>query len=351
MAAILEQALKNEIKNGNRNLYILFGDDGYLKKNYTKKISTSYAGEDDIFNFQKFEGECDLQDVYDAVLQFPMMSDKKVVILSDYDFEKCSKSDFEKLCTIISENPDTCVFILLFDVLEVVKKKNTKLAKLISLAEKNNGVAAELNHRTLPELVKMLVAGAQKRGCNFDSAAARYLVETAGEDIDTLKNELEKLCGYVGKGEITKQTVDLVCIKTVEASVYSLSKQIVECNMTEALKILDELFYLKIEPIIILSTISGFYVDLYRAFIGKERGIQAEEIAKEFGYFGREFVIRNAMSDIRKFDHKKFEMSFDALRAADKSIKSFSGDQRTALEQLVVKLGYIVVKGESLDKT
>ncbi len=349
MAAIFESALKNEIKNGARNVFILYGNDGYLKKNYTRKICAPYAQEDDVFNFQKFSGECDLQDVYDAVLQFPMMSEKKVVILTDYDFEKCSKSDFDKLCTIISENPDTCVFILLFDVMEVVAKKNTKLSKLVSLAEKNNGIAAELNHRTLPELVKMLTTGAQKRGCSFDSAAARYLVETAGEDINTLKNELEKLCGYVKNGEITKQTVDLVCIKTVEASVYSLSKHIIECNMTAALKVLDELFYLKVEPIIILSTISGFYVDMYRAFIGKERAKTSDEIAKEFGYFGREFVIRNAMSDTKKFDHSKFELSFDALRAADKSLKSFSGDQRTALEQLVVKLGYIAVKGEGLD--
>ena len=46
---------------------------------------------------------------------------------------------------------------------------------------------------------------------------------------------------------------------------------------------------------------------------------------------------------------KKFDLSFDALRAADKSLKSFSGDQRTALEQLVVRLGFIALKGERLD--
>ena len=349
MAVVSEQALKNEIKNTARNVYILLGDDGYLKKLYTKKLTDMYTDEDDIFNFQKFTANCELQEVYDAVLQFPVMAEKKIVILADYDFEKCSKTDFDKLCTIIADTPDSCVFILLYDVLEVVVKKNNKLAKLISAAEKNNGIAAELNHRTLPELVKMLTSGAEKRGCRFDGAAARYLVEMVGEDINTLKNELDKLCGYVSNGEITKQTIDLVCTKTVEASVYNLSKQIVDCNMTAALKTLDELFYLKVEPIVILSTISGFYVDMYRAFVAKERGMRSEEIAKEFGYFGREFVVRNAMKDSAKFDYGRFELSFDALRLADKSLKSFSGDGRTALESLVVKLGYIALKGEKVD--
>lgn len=349
MAVIFEQALKNEIKNSNRNVYILFGNDGYLKKMYTQKISSMCAEEDDIFNFQKFSGECDLQEVYDAVLQFPVMSDKKCVILSDYDFEKCTKSDFDKLCTVITDTPDSCVFILLYDVLEISAKKNTKLSKLMSCAEKNNGVAAQLDHRTVTDLIKMLTNGAAKRGCKFDGAAARYLVETSGEDINTLKNELDKLVFYVGKGEITKQTVDLVCVKTVEASVYTLSKQIIDCNMTAAIKTLDELFYLKVEPIIILSTISGFYVDMYRTFVGKERAMTVPEIAKEFDYKNREFVIRNAVNDVKKFDFNKFALSFDALRAADKSLKSFSKDGRTVLEQLAVKLGYIALKGESLD--
>ncbi len=349
MAIIFEQALKSEIKNAERSVYILFGNDGYLKKTYTDKISGMCAEPDDIFNFQKFTADSDLQEVYDAVLQFPVMSDKKCVILSDFDFEKCGKNDFEKLCTIISDTPDSCVFILLFDVLEVISKKNTKLSKLVTLAEKNNGVACELNHRTVPELIKMLTNGASKRGCNFEGSAARYLVETSGEDINTLKNELEKLVFYVGKGDITKETVDKVCVKTVEASVYALSKQIIECNMSGALKTLDELFYLKVEPIIILSTISGFYVDMYRTFVGKERAMSVPEIAKEFDYKNREFVIRNAVNDVKKFDFNKFSLSFDALRSADKSLKSFSSNPRTVLEQLMVKLGYIALKGENLD--
>lgn len=349
MPLISEQILKSEVKKAQKNIYILFGDDGYLKKFYSDKITDMYVEKDDVFNFQSFSSDCDLQEVYDAVLQFPVMSNKKVVVLTDYDFEKCKKSDYDKLLTIITEVPDSCIFILLYDALTIVAKKNTKLSKLMTSAEKNNGVTAQLDHRTVPELAKMLENGAKKRGCILNSATAKYLVETVGEDINTLKNELSKLCAFVGNGEITKQTVDAVSVKTVESSVYTLSKQIIEYNITGALKTLDELFYLKVEPIVILSTISGFYVDMYRAFIGKERGMNSSEIAKEFGYFGREFVIKNAMYDMRKFDDRRFELSFNSLREADKSLKSFSGNDRTVLEQLVVKLGFIALKGEELD--
>jgi DNA polymerase-3 subunit delta len=349
MAIVYEEELKRSLKNGTSNIYIIFGDDGYLKKMYKDKISRAVSDPDDIFNFQKFGPDCDLQEVYDAVLQFPMMSDKKCVILNDYDFEQCNKADFDKLCTVIAENPDTCVLILWFDSMELDHKKSSKFKKLVSAAEKNNGIAALLNHRTIGELVKMLTDGAQKRGCRFDNSAARYLVETTGQDINTLVNELEKLCAFASGGEINKAMVDSVAVKTVEASIYNLSKQIIDCNMVNAMKTLDDLFFMRIEPIFVLSVISSCYVDMYRVFVGKSRGMSIPQIAEKFGYKTNQFVLDKAQNNIKKFDFNKFALSFDALCKADKGLKSFSSDARTVLEQLVVKLGYIAVKGEALD--
>ena len=349
MAVVYEETLKKTLKDNKTNVYILFGDDGYLKKMYKDKISRAVSEPDDIFNFQKFGPDCDLQEVYDSSLQFPMMSDKKCVILNDYDFIQCTKTDYDKLCTIIGEIPDTCVFILWFDSMEIDHKKNTKFKKLVTVAEKNNGIAVALNHRTQGELVKMLSDGAQKRGCRFESNAARYLVETAGQDINTLVNELEKLCAFVNGGEITKQTVESVAVKTIESSIYDLSKKIVECNMEKAMKLLDDLFFMRIEPIVILSTVSSCYVDMYRLFVGKAKGMTISEIAENFGYKNNRFLLERAQNNIKKFDFNKFALSFEALCSADKSLKSFSSDARTVLEKLAVKLGYIAVKGESID--
>jgi DNA polymerase-3 subunit delta len=349
MAVVYEENLKSALKNDKTNVYILFGDDGYLKKMYKDKISRQISDPDDIFNYQKFGPDCDLQEVYDAVLQFPMMSDRKCVILNDYNFLDCDKTDFDKLCTVIRETPDTCVFILWFDSMEIDHKKNSKFKKLESAAEKNNGMAVLLNHRTQGELVKMLTDGAKKRGCSFENNAARYLVEIAGQDINTLVNELEKLCAFVGKGQITKQTVEDISVKTVEVSIYNLSKQIIDCNMALAIKTLDELFFMRVEPIIILSTISSCYVDMYRAFVGKSKGMSISQTAEQFGYKNNMFLLERAQNNIKKFDFYKFLLSFEALCDADKKLKSFSTDARTVLEQLAIKLGYISVKGESVD--
>ena len=353
MAVIFEDTLKKEISSGKiAPVYLIFGDDAYLKRRYVDKISSSVCDKDDFFNFQRFGGENELQSVYDAVSQLPIMADRKCVILSDYDFEHADKSDFEKLVMLLSDTYDSAVLIVCFDSMEFDYKKGTKAKKLIAAAEKGGGRAAALNHRRAPELAKMLVDGAHKRGCNIDNATAKYLVESVGTDINQLLCELEKLCGFSNGGDITKATVDEVSVKSVEASVYNLTKDIFACNVTGALDTLDGLFFMRLEPIIILHTISSSYVDMYRVYAAKKAGKGIPDIISVFGYKkGREFVIDRAVTTLKRFDAKKLSLSFDALIAADRQLKSFNSDARIILEQLIVRLAYIVAKGDTVDKT
>ena len=349
MAIVNEEALKKAIKSGNTNVFILFGEDGFLKKMQLESITKQVTESDDFFNFQRFENDCDLQEVYDAVLQFPVLNDKKCVILRDFDFAARGANDLEKLCLLINDVPETTVFILWVDTLSFEIKKNSKFDKIIKACDTAKGCAANLSHRSMPELEKMLSDGAIKRGCRLEGAAARYLIETAGDDIFTLKNELLKLCSFADGGVITKQTVEEVATRTVEADIYKLTDKILKCDLDAAYKILDDLFFMRVEPIVILSTVTNVYVDMHRVLSGKAHSFNNEKIAGDFGYGTRAFTLKDASYNLKSFDFNKLYLSFKALCDTDKALKSFSGNDRTVLEQLIVKLSYIAVKGEAVD--
>ena len=351
MAIIYEDALKAQLKAKKiLPVYIITGDDGYLKQLYVNKIINTVTDKDDVFNFQRFGAECNLQDVYDSLSQLPMMADRKCALLCDYDIEHCSKENLDRLLKLAEETSDTSVLIIWFDSLETDVKKSTKFKKLMQSAEKGGGAAVLLNHRRTPELVKMLTDGAAKRNCKMETAAAKYLVETAGDDIAILRNELDKLCAYMPNGIITKETVEAVSIKTPEASVYNLSKFIFAKNSGQALALLDELFFMRFEPMMILYTVSSVYVDMYRVYTLKKSGMTNSEISAEFGYKGREFLLDRAAQNLAKMDFGRLSLSFSALIKADKALKSNGADPRLVLEQLIIRLIYIVAKGETVDK-
>lgn len=352
MAIIYEDALKAQLKAKKiLPVYIITGDDGYLKQLYVNKIINTVTDKDDVFNFQRFGAECNLQDVYDSLSQLPMMADRKCALLCDFDIEHCSKENLDRLLKLAEETSDTSVLIIWFDSLETDVKKSAKFKKLMQSAEKGGGAAVLLNHRRTPELVKMLTDGAAKRNCKMETAAAKYLVETAGDDITILRNELDKLCAYMTNGIITKETVEAVSIKTPEASVYNLSKFIFAKNSGQALALLDELFFMRFEPMMILYTVSSVYVDMYRVYTLKKSGMTNTEISAEFGYKGREFLLDRAAQNLAKMDFGRLSLSFSALIKADKALKSNGADPRLVLEQLIIRLIYIVAKGEAVDKT
>ncbi|MBQ2274600.1 MAG: hypothetical protein II334_03930, partial [Clostridia bacterium] len=157
MAVVFERDLKKNIDSGNfLPVYLLFGNDDGLKRLYTSAIIKKTVGDDDCFNLQRFASDADLQAVYDATMQFPMMSDKKCVTLCDFDFEKTGENNFSRLMTLIEDLPDTTVFVLWFDNVEIDEKKSSRFKKLLTAVEKSGGMAVKLDHRNAADLVKML---------------------------------------------------------------------------------------------------------------------------------------------------------------------------------------------------
>ncbi|MCQ2455306.1 MAG: DNA polymerase III subunit delta [Clostridia bacterium] len=345
MAILGEETLQSEIKSKKlKKLYLIFGNDGYLKQYYCEKISAIACGGDPFFNLQKFEATSNLQDVYDAVKQYPMMADSKFVSLSDFDFAKCDAKDFEKLKSIITEVEDGCIFALVFDAVDFDAKRNDRAKKLISLIEKQGGEAVLLDHRTVPKLAAMLSNGANKRGCILSDSDAKYMIEKSGDDINILRNEIEKLCAFVKEGKITREIIDNVCTKTVDSSLYDFATYIISGDIESALKLLDDLFFMRVEALSILSSVSFVYIDILRLFEAQKSGVSMNAVAEDFDYGNRKFVLTKTLPKLKKFDKQSLLKSFSIITDADKALKSFSSDDRLILEKMTVDL-IAVIRG------
>lgn len=351
MPIAFEEDIKKDIKSADfAPVYILFGEDSYLKKYYLDSIVKKICGDDTIFDYQYFTGDIDIQSVYDAVNQLPMAAPRKCVVIDDFDFVHASKFDYDRLCEIVSDVPESCVLIIKFDAVAFDEKRGNREKKIMSSAEKIGGKAVKLDHRTTAMLAKMLTSKAAKCGVTMPDEVSRYLIEISGDDINTLRFELDKLCDFAEGGTVSKDTVDLVCTKSLEASVYDYVGEIFKLNLSGALTLLDNMFFMRVEPMIILYTISSNYVDIYRMYAAGKAGVNVQTAAKDFGYAKRSFVLDRARRMLGKFDFGRIHDSFSAILAADRQLKSFGQDPRIILEELTVKLVYIIAaKGDTFD--
>ena len=147
-----EEELKKQIKSGDfARIYVLYGDESYLKQYYAELIASKTVEKDfKDFNLHILDGtKTDINTLSDCVLSFPMMGGFTCTVVTDYPLMSLVgdkgkiNGDFD---TVISQLPETTV--LVFKVDSEVDQKNSKWTKLVKYIDSNGGVCAELCERT-----------------------------------------------------------------------------------------------------------------------------------------------------------------------------------------------------------
>ncbi len=336
-----ENELKNQLKNGALPyVIVLFGDEHYMIRQYVKKIIAATVNANPDFNITELSGNISIQKIYDAAETLPFFADMRCVTVCDYNHDKIPESDFSELLGIINRLDGSCRLVLYFETVEInAKKPSARAKKLIKAVETAGGAVVNISRRGESELIKALVAGASKRGVQMHPGTARHLIETSGTDLQTLVGELEKICAYTRGGAVTDDIIDNIASRSVDASVYNLSKLIIMRDAGAAQKTLDELFFMRVQPIVILYTLAGVYTDMVRAKLGAAQGLSSAEIAKVFGYSANlSFRITNALRDAKKFSNAALTRSLKLILESDKRLKSTPADPKIELQALITNL-------------
>ena len=336
MPILNEAALKDKLKVNPVGVYLIYGEESFLKKTYVDKIvskTVDPAFED--FNFHTFDGkECTLSDVYESAEAVPMMAETKCVLVKDFPLDNLDDNGFEQLERVVSENPDDCALIFSFVAYE---PKGAKWNKAVKLFEKY-GYAVKLDKKTSIELSKMLESGAKRRGKPFAKGVASYLITCVGSDLNTLLNEMEKVCAYAQGEEVLKSDVDAVCIKSLDAKVFDMIKDLTAGRFDSAFRKLSLLFEQREDEFQILGALIAQYSDIYRAKAAVKSGNRAEMIAKFYNYAGKEFRLTNAARSGSSLSFEAIGECIEILLEADTTLKSTAMNKRLVLEQAVVKL-------------
>ena len=348
MAEYTEQELKKSIEQGNfSNVYFFYGEEKMLMESAVKKLVHQATGNQFLdFNYQNFDGAfADAQEIVRAAEGLPFMADYKCVIVNDFNVEKRASADMEEIKELIKNPPESCVLIFYLSNLDFNVKRPGKWGSFITAVNKT-GITVNFKRKTNSELEKLLCSAAQKRGCTLSKQNAAHILFLSGNDLQTLYNEIEKLCAYTKEGEITKEAIDLNVVRNFETTVFLLANAIVAGNYSKAYELLDILFYQNEEPIAILAVLATSYVDMYRVRACIQSGQAVSTLSQYFDYKGKEFKLKNAERDSANLSMSVLKGSLQLLLDTDVALKSSRTDNRIIMEQLLAKLLMVSGKGE-----
>ena len=228
MPQITEAEWKKQLEKGVlKGFYFVYGPEKYLVQRSAARVKEKASeGPFPDFNLQVFDGtECSLDELAEAVEALPFMAEEKYVLVSDLDVEARNAGELEKLYACLEDVPESTVLFFYLPGLTPDMKRSAKWKKFLSTAVKK-GNALEFPRRTSADLEKLLGAAAGKHYCVLTRENARRMINLCGNDLQTLFNELEKLCAYVKEGEIPASVIDRLVTKNLETTVFALSKDI-----------------------------------------------------------------------------------------------------------------------------
>lgn len=334
--------LKKQIKENKLSpLYVLYGEEDFLRDIYVKRIIECVPdGGFPEFNHIRLSGaDVPFSEYDDAWESFPMMTDKKLIHIKDSGIFSSKrntggagteeKKEFwsEKLARI---SEDT---VVIFDESSVDKR-----SALYKAAVKA-GTAVEFNHLSDADLVTWVVKQCLNAKKRMSKENAYYLVTLCDPGLGNINNELKKLLDFCAE-EIYKSDIDRVVSKSMQVIVFELTDAIMTGNVNKAFSTLNGLKTVKESAFNVMYLMLSSFEKMLKAKV-MEYASQGE-IASELGV--APFVARKYIESARGFSEDSLVWMVRRVAELDLAIKEGRVDEWTALEQYVTECIHCIKK-------
>ncbi len=326
--------LKIQIKkNEFSRLFYFYGEEKYLIKAYLKIVTDKLLPSPDEFSFMEIEGKA-LGDFSSAIAfkeSFPFLTDKKILLIKDFNINNITKEQKENLSLLLKDIPDY-IYIFFISASKTEDKKD-KIKSFCKLIETAGGLCCEFVYASDADLITWIKRHAKSQQKNIETDVCQYLIQTVGGDMSVLENEIQKLCHISGTVEITKKNIDSVCIKCLDAKTYELTDALLKKNYSLSFIILNELYEMRTPDLIIASSIYKCFCDMYITKLMEQNGNTAEEIAKKTGLML--FLAKKYIQVCKTFSLNTIRTILKICSDTERSKKRGRGEDKIKLEKMI----------------
>lgn len=249
--------LKADMKNKTPGpLYFFYGEENYLRSYYLGMLRKQLvAGPAEEFNFHRFTSENMSLDAFqDAVEMLPMMAERTMIQVDDYDLFKGNEADRDRMVSILSDLPDYCCVVFCYDTVEF--KPDKRMKKLYE-AMAARGIFVEFRKQEGRELMSWVRRHFLRQKKDIDDKLCQYLIYITGGTMTALASEIEKICTYAEGNAIQRSDIDAVVEPVLDAVVFDITDAISAGDYGKALETLQTLMKMQEEPIPVLGAIGA----------------------------------------------------------------------------------------------
>lgn len=321
------KTIDNDIKMGQlKNVYLLYGTEDYLKRQYRDKLKHALVEPDDTMNFSAYEGkDINPKKLIDLSETLPFFKEKRMILVENSGFFKNSCDD---LAEYMSQVPESTCFVFVEEEVD----KRSKLFKAASRA----GSAVEFETPKEDMLIRWILGRIQREGKKITQSVMQLFLSKTGSDMENIDKELEKLiCYTLDKTEISAADVEAICTGQTENKIFEMIDAISAKNQKKALDLYYDLLALKEAPMRILFLIARQFQNLLLIKSMSAKGYPAVSIAKTAGM--PSFAVQKNLRQAGAFKINQLKEAIEDCGQAEEDVKTGRMADQLAVELLIVK--------------
>ncbi len=264
--------LKQDLEKGQLgSVYLFYGEESYLREYYLGAIRKALIPEGmEEFNEHRLSGKgLTVQELFDMVEAMPMMTERTVVEVSDYDLFQLDEEQRSQLISVLEDFPPYCCLIFVYDLLEY--KPDRKMKKLCAALDAHAEVVKfEAQERS--DLLNWVRRRFKHLGKDIDTHSAEHLLFLCGNLMTGLIPEIEKIAAYTKGNSITIADIEAVADPVLEAAVFEMTNEVSRGDYDRAALRLSQLLKQQVQPIMLNAVLGKELRRLYSARIALDGG-------------------------------------------------------------------------------
>lgn len=320
--------IAEDIKQNNfKQIYLLYGEERYLRRQYRQKLQTALCSDGDTMNVHFYSGkDIPVGEIIDLAETLPFLAERRVIFISDSGL---FKSGGEKLAEYLASPCGSTYFV--FTESEVDKR--SKLFKTVQ----SKGYAADFTVQDENTLKRWIAGTLGRDGKKITENTVQLIISKTGTDMDNIQMELEKLiCYCMDRDVVTDADVEAVCTTRISNHIFDMINAIADRKQRAALELYYDLLALKEPPMRILFLIARQCNMLLQAKEMKLKGHDNRTIGSRLGV--PPFIAQKVLNQASKFKTSTLRRAVQQCVEAETAVKTGRMNDMMSVEILIMSV-------------
>ncbi|MBQ8804825.1 MAG: DNA polymerase III subunit delta [Tyzzerella sp.] len=321
------KSLNEDLKTGQfNNVYLLYGEEAYLKKQYKEKLRNAMLSPDDNMNYAYYEGKgINVKEVIDLAETLPFFAERRLIIMEDTGFFKNASPE---LSDYIKELPETTAMIFVESEID----KRGKLYKAVQ----SKGRAVELGRQDEATLLRWIAGSVKRENKQISENTIRHFLAKVGTDMENIQKELEKLfCYAMEKDVISVEDVEVICTTQITNQIFDMVNAVAEKQQRKALDYYYDLIALKEPPMRILFLLARQFKLLLEVKEMDRLGLARKEIGEKAGL--NPFVVGKYQAQAKAFSVSELRTIIEDSVDTEECVKTGRLTDMLGVELFIMK--------------